>query len=336
MFFSTKPPSDAVNAIAPLPQSKVPRKIGLYTPTVAEIISWAMSGQLVGYSKNRGTGIVDTALVRSIMAELRIESMDGFKASERDGQIVLADAHDRLQALLMSWWSGAITKAQLESTISFRIVDESIFHKVYVDSHARQKAASKKQQLRNTDFVYGDIIFNKLLPGVTNKAAQVFYDRFGKCLDQLGTILYIFHDKSLDRSDYSKWNYTNVYPFRAALKTTLYLPAGKFRMDSADMDDLRVVLGDFYELHTMLASNASTAKVMGQSAWFGFYAAERLCPGSPLAEWPNNRIAKKLHENIVNLVPCINLLCNSSKAVMLESCEQLYRSLRRNHQRVKI
>lgn len=333
--FSAIPPEDAKIKVPPFPNSRMPLVAGLIQPAPAlgEIISWSMppNPQYGPYHNNRGDGRIDDHRVNKMAAALHVASMDGFKVALMSEGPMLIDAHNRLQAALICYWRGQLTEAQLCTPVAFRLFPEEEWIKVYQDSHANQQSSTKREAIRSPDFVFGDIIFNRLLPLLPKPEQAKFYEENSEFLVNLTTVLYTLH-KGVDLTNYSVWNFHDIYPYRSlVVPDVLYLPRGSYRIKREQLESVALVLANYYDLckegEHCLFQGKDSKKVAKSSVFFGFYLVESLCPSSRLSHWgqrKNNKIAANVRSQMVEIEATVTLLCNGSSIQMEKRMERLY------------
>jgi hypothetical protein len=358
MIFSAVPPEDAVNKTIPdhsplwkefLSKGKLVARTG--NVTIADLIAAALNGIVDTYRHNRGgnngIGVVNKVTVENVSNDLNLYALGQctmcltpYEHVNPINQVILADFHSRLQGLLVRWWSGTMTKKELNFELSLAIVPKEEFISVYTKLNAAQKHGSRARIL-NPDLAYGCLV-QRLMKKLGPSAVGAFQ---GKFLSMLSCILWAmtrfdrYDTRSYLSVEKNAWIGYDVYSLRTESTAYQNKPAGTITVEEKDLDDLAVAIDSWFEysrnVRALGKKMPDISKIVNSSGWFGIFVVDKLAAEPSLPD-RINVIANRTISNIVTMATecpdalhgsykdqvrrynlIMKLLCNRSKSKMI-------------------
>lgn len=129
-------------------------KLALTTAT--ELVNAVLKGQLINYSRNRGSGKISTSRVEEIVKNFNVDDLGQITVAYLgDGYYQLRDGHHRVYALLALYEQGKLPGNDVG--ISLRIVPESEKMRAYANLN-NVRSHSLKDKVTNEDLGLGKLI----------------------------------------------------------------------------------------------------------------------------------------------------------------------------------
>lgn len=270
MHFNMTPPKEAPNQKPPMSRAELPTKIGRHVTRPRDLLYWLWTEQIVPYPKNRG-GRNKKGDIRPAVAERTVKSVrhnfhgwsfagatacvlsDDLRERyevDSDSHLLLADGHGGTMGLFLRWWDGNMTDTDLDFPVVLTVAPPSEFLRIYTLRNI-QVAQTAAQTLADDDLLYGNAIWNEIMPRVSEEAKDLLCSRPAKLLPQLSYVLEIWKHRNRGNGD---WNYLTAFRARTETKPKSIQPADSFDLGlkSQDYDEIAEAVNWYAEFITRL------------------------------------------------------------------------------------
>jgi arginyl-tRNA--protein-N-Asp/Glu arginylyltransferase len=339
-YYTNVPPQDAlVTNLIPV-TTQLPTLRGPKIFLVKDVLSWALSGQLIGYEYNRGgyeSGDkkfpkLEPAKIKKLMNNYDPNCISEIAFAWVVKEIgtapvaQLADSHHRVQVFMNLYWAGLMQNNWLQESVSVRVTNDNFqdnHKKVYV-GYGQAKSHSSRDCLKNPDLCMGSILQVSIIPNLSENAQKLmshscFHSSIGNCVYAL--------DKDKVHLD---WTFNKVYGVRGVVKELLLEESGKHTPSQRAIEKIVAAIhnyAEWYELFTrkLESVKASAKKVSHSSQWFQFFMYDQLktTPRLPKIKTLVGRCCNKLDV----LITSVPNLAHGSGPIVEQRVEDLYKTL---------
>ena len=304
MRFSITPPKGSVNDKPPLSRTDLPTKPGLHLTRPRDLLHWLWHARIVPYPKNRG-GRNKKGDIRPAVADRTVKSvrhnfhgwsfagatacvlddeLRGKYEVDSESSLILADGHGSIMGLFLRWWDGNMTNDDLDFPVVLTVAPASEFLRIYTLRNI-QVSQTAAQTLADDDLLYGDAIWNSLMPRLTEEARDIVCSRPAKMLPQLSYVLEIWQNRARRNGD---WNYLAAFRSRTETKPKSIQPADTVDLGlrKKDFDELAEAVNWYADYIVRLEGHIKEVgmgekelrKIKGSAPLFGLVIVDYLSP----------------------------------------------------------
>lgn len=284
MQFTAIPPADAIISRVP-GSTNFPQGTGLEKFRISDLITWAMEGKLVGYVNNRGGedgfAKVDPAMVKEIAENLDTKALGTFLIGINNNEMMLGDSHNRTQGLLIRWWEGKLSAAEMTTEIAIRLVPLypfADFVKMYIKVNNAARHNSRGR-ISNPDLAYGNIL-SAVCAKLTGDAKTQFLKKEGY-LAMFSYIVWAMTKENID------WQFPDVYKLRGDATQSQNTPAGTIKLTDDQIELVADCIEQYADLLTQASETKCPHKALNSAGMFGLYVVDRLAEKQQL---PKNKV----------------------------------------------
>lgn len=290
---------------------KMPKRKGtVVVSNLGSILSWVITGKLIPYANNRGSGRISNKTAESAyqgvkgdcLGECTIGSLKG------EDKMVLADFHSRLAGFLRRFADGKMDEKELKTVISVRVVEDHLAAYQELNGGDPHKT---KHKIQNPDLAYGSIIasLESALPS--------------GCMKMIGnnkwtiisSIIY-----NLSQSKDRDWSWPKVYQKRQDAMKLANERAGSIVISAADQRRLVEAIKYWYDLVISLSKRAketdnNVTKIVNNAGFFGFIVCDRMWAAPKYSTV--NVMVKKIIRNLPRVQKACPELCRGNRDAVI-------------------
>ena len=311
------------------PEKLLKAESGATHVSIRDLIGLTFEGKIIPYQYNRGDGKIYQEQVNQIENEMTFSALGelqfGLIKIDDKSILKIANAHNRLPAIVNSYIHGNFTKKDLDYLLSVRVVKESQFLDVYKKSN-KAVPHTTAGDYRNFDFVFGKIIRDRIL-GKLSPEEKKFYDK----KSNYSVLAYIICAKHYcNRHSYKVRSYADVYSLRTETKKMSTNEYGKSRLSISDKDIDCIVhaLKFFYIYVQKVKEHGHRARVkitsiISNKGWMGCVVTDQSFLSEDKHQFYNNPkiLANKVwkhYAKVNELIPYISRSSIDSMDVWIE------------------
>lgn len=265
--------------VIPKETTKLEKKPGkVFLADIGSVLAWALTGQVLPYSNNRGNGKVSSATFRRICEDGVIPDVIGevtlgiYHNAEGEEAFCFNNWHSRTKAFLWRLLNNKLTPKETSTIVSVRVQEN--FIDSYQKMNAPGSAHQTKDKICNPDLAYGVHLTG---PGGV-------FERLGDdCISLIGSnkwtilsaLLY-----NLGENEVEDWDWPQVYRLRMKARHVADEKAGKFPLTKKKLDSFVDAVNFWYQLMlTVKAGNTSKIKIekiLRSAGFFGYIVSDQL------------------------------------------------------------